>query len=542
MGLLDGKVAVVTGAGHGIGRAVASGLSRASCTVGVLVLFLLAWTAPPGTRAEGAGAAPEGQMTWGVHVTLAARWLDPAETEALITPFMILYAIHDALVKPMPAGLNTPSLAESWSASRDGLAYEFVLRKGVKFHNGDPVTAEDVKFSFERYRGAAAKLLKEKVKEVQVVDPGRVRFHLKEPWPDFMAFYGTSATGAGWIVPKKYVEKVGDDGFKKAPIGAGPYRFVSFTPGVELVLEAFEGYWRKTPSVKRLVLRSMPEETTRAAALKKGEVDIAYLLSGPIAEEVRRTPGLRLVAPALPAVFWLDFPEQWDPRSPWHDQRVRQAASLAIDRKTINEAETLGFSRLTGSVIPRNFAFALPIDPPPYDPKKATQLLAKAGYPNGFDAGDFYPFPPYNSMGEALAGYLQAVGIRTKIKTMERAAFLSAWREKKLNGVVVGITGAAGNAATRLEAYVTKGGIYSYGVIPEVEDLFQRQAKETDRKKREASLRQIQRILHERAIHAPIYELAFIWGVGPRVEEPGADLIKGYAYSAPYEDLKLKRP
>lgn len=488
-----------------------------------------------------AAAAPEGQLTWGVHVTLAARWLDPAETEALITPFMVLYAIHDALVKPMPAGPNTPSLAESWSVSKDGLTYEFVLRKGVKFHSGDPVTAEDVKFSFERYKGAAAKLLKEKVKEVQIVDPGRVRFHLTEPWADFMTFYGTSASGAAWIVPKRYVEKVGDDGFKKAPVGAGPYKVISFTPGIELVLEAFEGYWRKVPSVKRLVLRTITEEATRAAALKKGEVDIAYLLTGPIAEEVRRTSGLKLVAPALPAVFWLDFLDQWDPKSPWHDRRVRLAANLAIDRRAINDAETLGFSRLTGSLIPRDFDYALPIEALAHDPRRARQLLAEAGYLKGFDAGDFYPFPPYNSMGEALAGYLQAVGIRTRIKTMERAAFLSAWREKKLKGLAVGATGAAGNAATRLEAYVTKGGIYAYGVLPEVEDLFQRQARELDRKKREALLHQIQRILNEGAMHAPIWELAFIWGVGPRVEESGADLIKGYAYSAPYEDLRLKR-
>jgi peptide/nickel transport system substrate-binding protein len=142
-------------------------------------------------------------MTWGVHVTLAARWLDPSDTEAFITPFLVLYALHDALVKPMPGGDNTPSLAESWTASKDGLTYEFVLRKGVKFHNGDPVTAEDVKFSFERYHGAAAKLLKDRVREITIVDPGRVRFQLKEPWPDFMTFYGTSATGAAWIVPKK---------------------------------------------------------------------------------------------------------------------------------------------------------------------------------------------------------------------------------------------------------------------------------------------------------------------------------------------------
>ncbi len=486
-----------------------------------------------------ASAAPEGTLTWGVHVTLASRWLDPAETEALITPFMVLYAIHDALVKPMPAGDNTPSLAESWTASKDGLMYEFVLRKGVKFHNGEPVTAQDVKFSFERYHGAAAKVLKDRVREVEVVDAGRVRFHLKEAWPDFMTFYGTSATGAGWIVPKSYVEKVGDDGFKKAPVGAGPYRVVSFTPGVELIMEAFEGYWRKTPAVKRLVFRSMPEETTRAAALKNGEVDIVYLLSGPVAEDIRRTSGLRLVAAQPPAVFWLDLPEQWDPKSPWHDQRVRLAASHAIDRQALNQAETLGFSHPTGSILHRNLEFARAFAPPAYDPARARQLLAEAGYPSGFDAGDLYPFPPFTSMGEALGGYLQAAGIRTRIRTMERATFLTAWREHKLKGVIIGISGAAGNAATRVEAYVSQNGIYSSGVLPEVEDLFQRQARELDRKKREALLHQIQLILHERV---PLYELGFLWGIGPRVEEAGVDLIKGFSCSGPYEDLRLKRP
>jgi peptide/nickel transport system substrate-binding protein len=502
--------------------------------LGLAFLLFLGTAAP-------AAAAPEGTMTWGLHVTLAARWLDPAETEALITPFMVLYAIHDALVKPMPAGANTPSLAESWTQSKDGLTYEFVIRKGVKFHNGDPVTAEDVKFSFERYHGASAKLLKERVREVQVVDPGRVRIHLREPWPDFMTFYGTSATGAGWIVPKSYVEKVGDDGFKKAPIGAGPYRVVSFTPGIELVMEAFDGYWRKTPAIKRLVFRSMPEETTRAAALKKGEVDISYLLSGPVAEDIKRTPGLRVVAAQPPAVFWLDFPEQFDPKSPWHDRRVRLAANHAIDRQAVNQAETLGFSRPTGSLLHHSLEFARAFEPPAYDPARARKLLAEAGYPNGFDAGDFYPFPPYFSMGEALAGYFQAVGIRTRIRTMERATFLTEWREHKLKGVILGIAGAAGNAATRLESYVTRNGIYTAGVIPEVEDLFQRQARELDRKKREALLHQIQQILYERATHAPVYELAFIWGVGPRVEEMGLNLIKGFAYSGPYEDLRVKR-
>jgi peptide/nickel transport system substrate-binding protein len=501
-----------------------------------LALLLAVATGPLSTD-----AAPEGTITLGFHVTLAPRWFDPGDAEPAISPFMVLYALHDALIKPMPAGVNTPSLAESWTMSTDGLSYEFVLRKGAKFHNGEPVTADDVKFTFERYRGGAATVLKERVREVQVVDASRVRFHLKEPWPDFMSVYGTTASAAAWIVPKKYVEQVGDEGFKKAPIGAGPYRMVSFKPGVELVVEAFDGYWRKAPSVKRVVFRGLPDETTRAAALKRGDVDVIIQLSGPVAEEIRRTPSLKVVGPLTHGVFWLDFPDQWDPKSPWHDKRVRQAASVAIDRRALNQAETLGMSRPTGAIVPRSFEFALALDPPPYDPARAKRLLADAGYPNGFDTGTFYPYPPYSTMGEALASYLQAVGIRNQIRTMERAAFLTAYRERQLRGVLVVINGTAGNAATRLAPYLTRTGAYAYGVVPEIDDLFQRQARELDRAKRESLLHQIQRMVSERAMFAPIYELSPLAGVGPRVEQSGVGLIPGFPYVAPFEDVKLKK-
>jgi peptide/nickel transport system substrate-binding protein len=414
---------------------------------------------------------------------------------------------------------------------------EFTLRK-AKFHNGDPVTAEDVKFSFERYRGGAAKVLKDGVKEIQVLGPSRVRFVFKEAWPDFSAFYGTFVASAGWVVPKKYFERVGEEGYRKAPVGAGPYKFVSFNPGVELVVEAFDGYWRKQPSIKRIIFRSLPDETTRAAALKSGEVDLAMLLSGPTAQEIKRTPGLRLAAPLL-GVFWLDFPDQWDPKSPWADKRVRQAASLALDRQALNEAETLGLSRPVGNTVPRDYEFALPVEPPPYNPARARQLLAEAGYPSGFDAGELTPFPPYNSMGETIQGWLQAVGIRTRPRSMERGAFMTAWREKKLKGVVLTVSGVSGNAATRLESFVTKNGAFAYGALPEVDDLFRRQASELDRKKREAILHQIQRILNEQVTQAPVYHLGFPIGVGPRVDDIMATAIPGF-YMSPYEDLKLR--
>jgi peptide/nickel transport system substrate-binding protein len=487
-----------------------------------------------------AAAAPEGDLTWAVHVSLAPTWFDPAETPAVITPFMLLYALHDALVKPMPGQPMAPSLAESWSMSKDGLAYEFVLRKGVKFHNGEPVTAEDVKFSLERYKGGGATTLRARVAGVDVLDPLRVRIRLKQPWPDFMTFYGTPATGAAWIVPKKYVEKVGPDGFKKAPVGAGPYRFVSFTPGVELVLEANESYWRKPPAVKRLIFRSVPDDTTRLAMLKRGEVDIAYSIRGPLGEEVRRTPGLTLKAAVPTFTEWLVFVEQWDPKSPWADRRVRLAANLAIDRKAFNEAEYLGFARAAASIIPRDFQFAWAAPPYPHDPRRAKALLAEAGYPGGFDAGELTVDASYAAAGEAVINDFRGVGIRVRLRPLERAGFYKADQEKSFRNLVRQGSAAAGNAATRIEAFVVTGGIRAYGGHPDIDGLFREQAVETDTKKREAMLYKIQQLMHERAMFAPIWEIAAIQGYGARVADPALGLITGFPWSAPYEELRLK--
>src|ERR1700730_16132201 len=153
--------------------------SRRTRLVVAGVLALLAVASPGALATEPAA----GQMSWALHFSLAPTLFEPAETAGLITPFMILYALHDALVKPMPEKTMAPGLAESWSTSPDGLVYEFVLRKGARFHNGEPVTADDVKFSFERYRGISAKVLKEKVVAVETPDPRHVRFRLKQPWP-----------------------------------------------------------------------------------------------------------------------------------------------------------------------------------------------------------------------------------------------------------------------------------------------------------------------------------------------------------------------
>jgi peptide/nickel transport system substrate-binding protein len=308
------------------------------------------------------------------------------------------------------------------------------------------------------------------------------------------------------------------------------------------VMEANESYWRKVPSVKRLVFISVPEGTTRLAMLKRGEVDIAYLLDGQLGESIKNDPQLKLAFSGGIGTHHLDFLDMWDPKSPWADQRVRKAASLAIDRKALSEAETLGASKPTGGIVLKSMEYALPLEPDPYDPAQAKKLLAEAGYPNGFDGGDLTPIPPYSAPGEIVANYLGAIGIRMKLRMMERAAFFSAFQGKKLKGVCFCTIAIYGNASTRLAENVPSTGTYAYGGWPDVDELYKAQLGETDKAKREEMLHRLQNILHERTRFAPVYDYFWASGIGPRVEDAALMKIDPFPWAAPLEDVKLKRP
>jgi peptide/nickel transport system substrate-binding protein len=232
--------------------------------------------------------------------------------------------------------------------------------------------------------------------------------------------------------------------------------------------------------------------------------------------------------------------DQADPKSPWHDVRVRLAASHAINRKGIAEADSLGASPPMGSIIPPVIEFALPVEPPAYDPAKARQLLKEAGYPNGFDAGEMVGSLQYASAAEAVVNDFRAVGIRATFRTMERVAYLTAWKEKKLKNLLFCGAGGYGNAATRIENYLVTGGTYSFGGYSDVDDMFVQQARELDRAKRQALLFRIQQITSERVLYLPIYALVFNNGVGRRVAEPSLGRIPLHYYTAPFEDIRLK--
>jgi len=487
-----------------------------------------------------ARAAATGQLNIGVHISLAPTWFDPGETPGLITPYLLIFALHDALIKPMREGTPGHSLAESSSMSADGLVHTFKLRQGTTFHDGSAVTAADVKYSFERYRGNSAALLKDRVASVATPDARTVVFTLKEPWPDFITFY-TAATGANWVVPRAYVEKVGDAGFKKAPMGAGPYKFVSFEPGVELVLEAHEKYWRRPPAIKRIVMKVIPDEATRLVALKRGEIDIAYSIRGELAADAQRTPGLSLKIAPDGATYYLCFPEQWDDGSPWADVRVRRAVFHAIDYKSINDALCLGHCSLSANFVPRHLAFYWQPPALEYNPDKARQLLAEAGHPNGFDAGFYWCDSSYANLGEAAANNLAQIGIKTQLRPIERAAFDKGFTDKRYKkGIIQGSSAAFGNASTRLSVWAVKGGAYAYGSYPDIDAMYQQQLVEVDTAKRAAILERMQQLVYERHMIVNLWQLAFLNAVGPRVAESGIGLVKTYVYTGPYEDLALK--
>jgi ABC-type transport system substrate-binding protein len=293
------------------------------------------------------------------------------------------------------------------------------------------------------------------------------------------------------------------------------------------------------PNVKTLVMKSVPEATTRAVMLKSGEADIAYVLDGPDAESIKRDSRMQVVASKHASIFWIEFADQWDPKSPWHDKRLRLAVNYALNRQRINEAACLGFCPPAGVVVPRVMEFSLQVDPLPFDPQRAKQLLVEAGYPNGLDAGDFVGIPGFPTVAESVVNYLSAADIRVRIRGMERAAFYSDWKEKKLRGLFLTAAGNSGNAASRVEAFIQSKGAYAYGGYPDIDDLFLQQARERDPKKREAVLLKIQQITIDRVMFAPVMDLRALMGIGPRVVKHTITDVWMSPFPS-YEDMEVK--
>jgi peptide/nickel transport system substrate-binding protein len=501
-------------------------------------------------RAVAADVGPRGTMTLAWHTNIASRWLDPQQHDGTATPDNFLMVNQDALIKNFhEQKYDHLALADRFELAKDAESASFRLRPGITFHDGSPVTPEDVKWSYENYHGAWAALLHDKTRAVDIVDERTVKFSFKEPFLDFPVLMGSAnVCGAAWVVPAKYYQKVGKEGFLQKPIGAGPFKLISHFPGHKVEYEAFDGYYRPV-HVKSFTIVSVPEAAVRLAMLERGQADIMYLVPGELIDRVRSNPTLTL-APVLSGSWWLEFPGFRDLKNPFHDRRVREAVSLAIDRKAINDAESGGMGRLSGNWINDDVEYAL--DWPRWETNvpKARELMKQAGHPKGFNVDWFTVAPNYFSRGERVISQLRAIGIRTRLQTMERGVYLKRMQAglKEWPGVQIIMNGTriGGSWASWYDGLFKCGGVQSRDMIcvQGLDDKFARYRTSVDRAEREQLARDIQKAILEEFYFVPIFRHAFVNAIGPRIKAtrwqdvfPTA-LTTGYAY--PWEDIELK--
>ena len=329
-------------------------------------------------------------------------------------------------------------VARDWRISDDGKTYTFFIRQGVKFHNGDELTAEDVKFSFERAIGprsvaSYAGALKKVIDTITVVDPYTVRFQLREPKFSFLLDASALIGAESMIVPKKYIQQVGEEKFATQPVGSGPYRLKKQTPGFAIEFEALATHWSAgIPRFSEVHLLNVPEQGTRLAMLRSGEADVISVARQQAA--ALQKAGFIINGKRAANQMMLLINNQWERDSPLHDARVREAMSVAIDRKTLLDRLLSGAGEVTNCWV-MDLSYARRVgtlcDPAPYDPAKAKRLLADAGYPNGIDL-TFRSYPTFGvpeklEVDQAIAGYLRAVGIRANISQGEYGAYRSQW-------------------------------------------------------------------------------------------------------------------
>jgi peptide/nickel transport system substrate-binding protein len=479
---------------------------------------------------EKARGKPMGKLTVAQHFALDPGWLDPLEHIYALTQQTYDYLVHDALIKPMPQGEATYSLAEHAEMTADFRKAAFRLRPGLKFHDGQPLTTADVKWTYENYKGSHVKIFREKLEQIQIVDDRTIVFHFKGPFLEFMELYNGGVSGIGWVIPKHYYEKVGREGFKARPIGAGPYKFVSQQAGVQMEFEAWEEYWRRTPATKTIVVKGIRDNAARLAAMQTGELDLAFGMTGKVFSQVMADKNLRWV-PNFTGPWWLMFPGYNEPESPFHDKRIRQAVSLAINREFLVRQETDGVGKVWGNWVSPENRDALKGDGkdlpvPEFNVEKARQLLAQAGFPNGFEFEWFVPFVPYFDMGERILTDLRAIGIRGKLQSLEGPVFRSKIGQgrKGFPGnrtVVQNIDPRPGGAKANVGLYAVCASPSSQVCEPQIEKLWARHQATTDLEERDRLIKSIQRTLIEEYYFVPIYWNPFVHAVGPKVLPEG---------------------
>lgn len=437
--------------------------------------------------------------------------------------------VYEGLTDIDTANKLVPGLATHWSMSRDGLVYEFKLRPDAKFHTGDPVTAKDVEFSFRRYRDPKIQprqVAMQHLKDIQVVDSHTVKIILSKKDPTFLNFLAYMFTLR--ILSKNYHDKVGDEGFEKAPVGTGPYKFVRRSVKEFWELERFEDYWGTKPAAKRAIFRVIPEAVTLASVLKTGEVDMVCNYPPVFVEELSKTHGYRVVKNKGNNTIdvRINSIRKTDPvtgaPNPFLDRRVRLAVNYAIDKDAIITNILKGMGDKVAVLFPEDVGYDPELKPYPYDPKKAKELLAEAGHPNGLDAS-FYGLigqrmPMSKEVGEVVAQYLTAVGIRTKVINEEYGVWVKRGdrtQQPEMYPMAYGLTfvGGSFHSAFGMKYYAYTGMPNSWWEGKEYDAIVDEIYQTTDPAKVEQLCRKGAKMLHDEAGYAVIYRVVIAYAM-----------------------------
>ena len=508
------------------------------------------------------GGTPHGTFTVAQHFTLSSQWLDPQQHITAATQQHYDYILHDALIKPMPQGMMTYSLAELVEMNSEFTKVGFRLREGLKFHDGSDLTTEDVRWSYENYAGFRASLFQDRLDSsrsdggIEVVDDQTIIFHFNQPFVDFLNVYNGGASGIGWIVPSDYYESVGSEGFTAAPIGAGPFKFIEQDPGAEFVFEAYAEYWRKVPAIQNFVVRGIGgPPTPRLAGLLSGDLDLAYGFTGPILPQVLEAAenGDLRWTPNYSSSWVLFFPNYEDADSPFNSQNVREAVSLSINREFLSQLETQGIAQPWGNWVPPDVPDVLDLPQGTYDPDRARELLAAEGYgpDNPLELDGFIPFNPYLSMGETIIGDLGEVNIDVQMEVYEGPEY----RTKRSQGregyddnrtILKSIGVLAGPQMTTAFVYADCRSASSLVCDEEtLQPILEQYETSLDPAERVQLSHDFQRALHENFHIITLYLNPFVHAIGPNVL-PDDESYHAYwdsplsVYAYPWEDWAVK--
>ena len=475
------------------------------------------------TLAAPAFAAPKGEITLATSV-LSQRF-DPTIT-AQVADSMTYDFLFDGLINVNAQG-KVPALAKSWKVRPDGKQVDFMLRENVKFQNGDPFTAADVKFTFESIAKPGsnhiyAKTYADTLERVDVIGPLQARFILKQPWP---SFFTTSRYAMQAVVPKAYYEKVGAKGFMEKPVGTGPFKLAGMQAGEWTKYEANPAYWGQVSGAQFVTQRLVKEPFTRYAMLQKGEADIVMGITGPLLTRVKDDPKVKLFWSKYSGVSGLFFNKVDFPQA--KDIRVRMAIAHSIDREGMAKTILGGVcTPATEMFTPATFGFLPGLKPIPYDMAKAKELIKAAGgaQPQEVtfllitEAPGSLPGAP--QVMEAIATTIGDLGFKIKRVPVEFGAYVNTFKQKQEPGIFSGLVSIPDDGGQIVNDWYTADAVWAHGhaAKSEYEKIAVEQRQTVDPAKREKLLQDFAKLEDETKETIPLFWCDTPFAAGPRVK------------------------